>query len=89
MLEEDLSILRRRLDEAKRKRSRLRQNIGMARVHTIRNSLAGVRTGLEERLAALGQQTEGRAVELEERLGRLAKKSMQTLIRYGHYQVLN
>ena len=80
VLEEDLTILRRRLAEAKRKRSRLRQNIGMARVQSIKSSLACVRTGLEEKLMALGEKTEERAVELEEKIGRLAKRSMQHIM---------
>ena len=80
VLEEDLTILRRRLEEAKRKRSRLRQNIGMARVQSIKSSLACVRTGLEEKLMALGEKTEERAVELEEKIGRLAKRSMQHIM---------
>merc|ERR1712079_142061 len=36
-----------------------------------------VRTGLEEKLMVLGERTEGRASEIEDKIGRLAKKSMQ------------
>ena len=79
VLEDELSSLRRKLDEAKRKRSGLRQKIGMARVQSLKTSLSQVRTGLEEKLMVLGQRTEGRASEIEDKIGRLAKKSMQQL----------
>ena len=79
VLEDELSGLRRKLDEAKRKRSGLRQKIGMARVQSLKTSLCQVRTGLEEKLMVLGERTEGRASEIEDKIGRLAKKSMQQL----------
>ena len=79
VLEDELSSLRRKLDEAKRKRSGLRQKIGMARVQSLKTSLCQVRTGLEEKLMVLGERTEGRASEIEDKIGRLAKKSMQQL----------
>ena len=79
VLEDELSSLRRKLDEAKRKRSGLRQKIGMARVQSLKTSLSQVRTGLEEKLMVLGERTEGRASEIEDKIGRLAKKSMQQL----------
>ena len=79
VLEDELASLRRKLDEAKRKRSGLRQKIGMARVQSLKTSLSQVRTGLEEKLMVLGERTEGRASEIEDKIGRLAKKSMQQL----------
>ena len=79
VLEDELASLRRKLDEAKRKRSGLRQKIGMARVQSLKTSLCQVRTGLEEKLMVLGERTEGRASEIEDKIGRLAKKSMQQL----------
>ena len=79
VLEDELSSLRRKLDEAKRKRSGLRQKIGMARVQSLKTSLCQVRTGLEEKLMVLGERTEGRASEIEDKIGRLAKKLMQQL----------
>ena len=79
VLEDELSTLRRKLEEAKRKRSGLRQKIGMARVQSLKTSLSHVRTGLEEKLMVLGEKTEGRASEIEDKIGRLAKKSMQQL----------
>ena len=79
VLEDELSSLRRKLEEAKRKRSGLRQKIGMARVQSLKTSLSQVRTGLEEKLMVLGEKTEGRASEIEDKIGRLAKKSMQQL----------
>ena len=80
ILEEDLTILRRRLDEAKRKRSRLKQSIGMARVQSIRSSLTQARTGLGETVRMIGEKTEEAACEWEEKLGRIAKRSMQNLM---------
>jgi len=79
-LEEDVAILRRKLKDAKKKRSRLKQSIGMARVQSIRSSLHQVKSDLEEKLIMIGEKTEETAVGIEEKIGRMAKKSVQHIM---------
>ena len=79
VLEEDLSILRDKLSQARQKRSRLRQNIGKARVQTIRESWNQVTSEFGEKLMLFGEKTECKAAELEQTLGKMAKKSVQHL----------
>lgn len=79
ILEDDLEILRWRLDSARKKRNQLKQWIGMARVHQLRANINQVTAGIGNKLMKLGEMTGGTASELERKMERLAKVSIDQI----------